>query len=117
MTRVKSEYEVEDSFIDRLEEIGYSFVEINNYSELLNNFRTQICKLNREKLLEEKGSAELSDSEFDRILLRLENHTIYESAKILREEWILNLDKYTYRQLSSPTFQREPSSNSRSTRR
>ena len=36
--------------------------------------------------------AELSDAEFDRIMLRLENHTIYESAKILREQWVLELD-------------------------
>lgn len=34
----------------------------------------------------------MSDSEFDKILLRLDNHTIYESAKILREKWVLELD-------------------------
>ena len=36
--------------------------------------------------------AELSDAEFDRVMIRLENHTIYELAKILREQWVLELD-------------------------
>ena len=34
----------------------------------------------------------MSDSEFHKVLLRLENHTVYESAKILREKWVLELD-------------------------
>ena len=92
MARVKSEYEVEDLFIDRLVEIGYEYIEIKNYEELLSNFRKKICELNKENLIEKKGTNILSDKEFDRILIRLENHTIYESAKILREKWILTLD-------------------------
>ena len=92
MAKVKSEYEVETLFIERLEELGYEFIALNNYDDVLNNFRKQICKLNREKIIEAKGSDELSDTEFDRVLLRLDNHTIYESAKLLREQWVLELD-------------------------
>ena len=92
MAKVKSEYEVETMFIDRLQEIGYSYVEMKNYDDVLSNFRKQICILNSDELIEEKGRAELSDNEFDRILLRLDNQTIYESAKILREKWVLELD-------------------------
>ena len=92
MPKVKSEYEVEELYIDRLSELGYEYVELKNYDDVCSNFREQFCKLNSKELTAAKGVAELSDAEFDRIMLRLENHTIYESAKILREQWVLELD-------------------------
>ena len=92
MSRVKTEYEVEEIFINQLEEQGYSYVELSNYDDVLANFRTQITKLNARALTEAKGVAELSDTEFEKIMLRLDNHTIYDSAKILREKWVLELD-------------------------
>ena len=63
-----------------------------NYDDLLANLREQFCKVNAKALIESRGKTELSDGEFDKIPLRLENHTIYESAKILREKWVLKLD-------------------------
>lgn len=98
MPRVKSEYEVESLYIDRLNELGYDYIALSDYDDVLNNFREQFCKLNKDELIAAKGEASLSNTEFDRILLRLENHTIYESAKILREKWVLELDngKTTY---------------------
>lgn len=92
MPKAMSEYEIENLYIDRLDDMGYSFIKLKNYDDVLDNFRTQFCKLNSHELIAAKGSATLSDAEFDRVLLRLENHTIYESAKILREKWILELD-------------------------
>ena len=92
MPKVKSEYEVETLYIDRLIDMGYEFIHMENYDDVCRNFRQQFCKLNSDKLIEAKGIAELSDSEFDRVMIRLENHTIYESAKILREKWVLELD-------------------------
>ena len=92
MARIKSEYEVENLYIDRLIDMGYQYVSLSNYTDVCENFRKNFCKLNEKELIEAKGSAILSDKEFDRIMLRLENHTIYESAKILREKWILELD-------------------------
>jgi len=92
MPKVKSEYEVEELYIDRLSELGYEYVDLKNYDDVCSNFREQFCKLNSKELIVGKGVAELSDAEFDRIMLRLENHTIYESAKILREQWVLELD-------------------------
>ena len=89
---VKTEYEVEEIFINQLKEQGYSYVDMANYDDVLANFREQFCKVNAKALTEAKGYSELSDSEFNKILLRLENHTIYESAKILREKWVLELD-------------------------
>ena len=92
MSGLKTEYEVEEIFINQLKEQGYSYVDMANYDDVLANFREQFCKVNSKALTDMKGVAELSDSEFNKILLRLENHTIYESAKILREKWVLELD-------------------------
>ena len=92
MPKAKSEYEVEEMYIDRLVNMGYGYVELRNYNDVCSNFREQFCRLNNRILVEAKGKAELSDSEFDRVMIRLENHTVYESARILREKWILELD-------------------------
>ncbi|MBQ6518702.1 MAG: type I restriction endonuclease subunit R [Anaerolineaceae bacterium] len=92
MPKVMSEYAVESLYIERLTELGYDYIELKNYDDVLSNFREQFCKLNAKKLIEAKGKAELSEAEFDRVMIRLDNHTIYESAKILREQWILELD-------------------------
>lgn len=89
---MKSEYEVESLYIDRLIDMGYDFVSMKNYEDVCANFREQFCKLNSEELVSAKGIANLSDAEFDRVMIRLDNHTIYESAKILREKWVLELD-------------------------
>lgn len=98
MPKAKSEYEVEELYIDRLVDLGYEYVDLKNYDDVCSNFRNQFCKLNANKLIATKGVAELSDAEFDRVMIRLENRTIYESAKILREKWVLQLDngKTTY---------------------
>jgi len=92
MAKVKSEYEVEELYISRLEDMGYEYIELRNYDDVCNNFRVQFCKLNSKELIAAKGKAELSNAEFDRVMIRLENHTIYESARILREQWVLELD-------------------------
>lgn len=87
-----TEQQVEEKLINRLTELGYEYITIENYGDVLTNFRKQISKLNEKKLLEAKGTAELSNTEFKRVLNRLLNHTIYDSAKILREQYTLDLD-------------------------
>ena len=89
---VTSEYEVETLFIDRLESIGYSFIDLKNYDDVIKNFRIQLAKFNAAKLIETKGSADFTDVEFSRIMIHIENHTVYESAKILRDRNVLQLD-------------------------
>lgn len=54
MPKVKTEYEVEKLFIERLCEIGYEYIELKNYDEVLENFREQIALFNKEKLIEKK---------------------------------------------------------------
>ena len=46
MPRAQSEYEVEDIFIDKLTTMGYDYVQLNNYDDVIKNFRIQLCKLN-----------------------------------------------------------------------
>lgn len=92
MGKAISEYEVESLYIDRLVDLGYEYVELKNYADVISNFKKQFCLFNKEKLEAEKGKATLSRNEFDRVLNRLEGHTIYESARILREQFVLTLD-------------------------
>ena len=92
MPRVQSEYEIEELFIERLCEIGYDYIDLKNYDGVLENFKKQIALFNKEKLIEKKGTADLSDSEFSRLLTYMDNHTVYESAKILRDQHVLLLD-------------------------
>lgn len=92
VARALSEYEVEDILIKRLVDINYDFIKMTNYDDLKSNLREQICKVNAEKLIEAKGEAMLSDAEFSRILIHLEGHTVYDSARILREQYVLELD-------------------------
>ena len=86
------EYKVEQLLIERLKNIGYQYVELRNYSDVLANLRMQLAAFNHDKLVEKKGIAEFSDAEFFRIMNHLNNHTVYESAKILRDKYVLTLD-------------------------
>lgn len=87
-----SEYDVETKFIDRLESIGYEYIDMKNYDDVLTNFRIQLAAFNAIKLTEAKGTVSFSDAEFNRIMLHLDNHSVYESAKLLRDKYILSLD-------------------------
>ena len=72
-----SEYEVETRFLDRLESLGYTFAPLNNYDDVLANFRLELVKFNAPKLLEAKGEVAFSDSEFKRVLIHVENKSVY----------------------------------------
>lgn len=87
-----SEYDVENIFIDRLEGIGYRFIKMNSYDDVINNFRAQLAKFNEKKLAEKGHPIAFSDAEFNRIMIHLDNHSVYESAKILRDKYVLQLD-------------------------
>ena len=88
----KMEYQVEANLIAKLGEMGYSFIPLHNYDDVLRNFRSCIEKLNSKAILDAKGTEKLSDSEFERIMMHLDGRTVYESAKVLRDKWVLQLD-------------------------
>ncbi len=92
MARAQSEYEVEDLFIERLTSIGYAYADLSDYDSVIANFRAQLAALNADKLIEKKGTADFSDAEFDRVMIHVDNNTVYESAKILRDKYVLTLD-------------------------
>lgn len=87
-----SEYDVETKFIDRLESIGYQYVDLKDYDDVLRNAREQIAALNAGKLKEAGGVSSFSDAEWNRVLIHLDNHSVYESARILRDKYVLTLD-------------------------
>ncbi|WP_026492873.1 type I restriction endonuclease subunit R [Butyrivibrio sp. XPD2002] len=92
MPKVQSEYEVEIKFIERLESIGYEYLDLKDYDAVLSNFKKQLEIFNEKKISAEKGTSELSDSEFSRVLNYIDNKSVYESAKILRDKFVLPLD-------------------------
>ena len=59
-----TEYEVETKFIERLESLGYTYTQLNNYTDVLSNFRLQLASFNAKKLMEVKGKAAFSDAEY-----------------------------------------------------
>ena len=59
---------------------------------MLANFREQLARFNAKKLTEKGHAASFSDAEFERIRIHVENHSVYESAKILRDKYVLELD-------------------------
>lgn len=87
-----SEYDVENKFIDRLETIGYQFVQLDNYDDVLANFRTQLAMFNAKALNDVGHAVSFSDAEFQRIMIYVDNHSVYDSAKRLRDKFVLTLD-------------------------
>lgn len=52
MGKAIAEYEVEESFMNRLGEMGYKMVTLKNYDDVKENFRKQLCKVNETKVME-----------------------------------------------------------------
>ena len=84
----QSEAELENQLIKQLNEQGYKSVAIKDYDSLLANFREQFYNYNREKL----GSVPLSDKEWDRLLNYMLGRSVFESAKVLRDKYVLERD-------------------------
>lgn len=84
----QSEAQLEDQLIKKLESLGYDFVKIRDYDELVENFRKELNAFNK-KVLEGK---EISDTEFNRIMTQLTGKTVYQCARQLRDKVILDRD-------------------------
>ena len=82
----KSEYEVEKLFIDRLESIGYEYIELKNYDDVIQNFRKQLAKFNTKRLAEKGHDASFSDAEFNRIMIHVDNQCILISSQVIQIE-------------------------------
>ncbi|APC85715.1 type I restriction endonuclease subunit R [Clostridium botulinum] len=84
----QSEAELEKHLIKQLESKGYDKVKISTEEELIKNFRVQLNKYNKEKLV----GTPLTDKEFERVMRKIEGKSIFEGAKILRDKWPLKRD-------------------------
>ncbi len=84
----QSEAELEIQLIKQLNEEDYSTVDIPDYDALVSNFRTQFNIFNADKL----GGTTLSDKEWERLTNYMLGHTVFESAKILRDKYVLERD-------------------------
>ena len=77
----QSEAVLEDNLIKRLSNSGYEFIKIQNEEQLNNNFKIQLEKLNHCKL---------TDDEFKKILLFLNQGSIFDKAKKLRDHYFID---------------------------
>ena len=87
----QSEAQLEDKLIKKLETQQYERVSINDYDELVENFRTQINRFNNDVL----GGNPLSDTEFTRVINYLVGKSVIQSAKQLRDKFVLDRDDGT----------------------
>ena len=81
----QSEAQLEKNLVSQLENQGFSVVKIKDEEELKNNFREQLFEYNKRKLNNEP----FTDKEFERILRHVEGKSVFQSAKILRDKFIL----------------------------
>ncbi|MGL4992160.1 MAG: type I restriction endonuclease subunit R [Sarcina sp.] len=87
----QSEQELEELLIAQLEKQGYSKVKILDEEGLKFNFREQLNIFNADKLQDTK----LTDKEFSRIIIHLEGKSIFNSAKIFRDKFVLEREDGT----------------------
>lgn len=87
----QSEAQLEKLLVEQLVDQGYSKVTINNEDDLIKNFREQLYLQNKSKLNE----IEFTDKEFERILRYIEGNSVFQSAKILRDKFVLEREDGT----------------------
>lgn len=81
----QSEAELEKQLIQQLVDLGYEKVTVSNEEELVRNFRKQLSLHNESKL----DGVPFTDKEFERIMRHIEGKSVFQSAKILRDKFVL----------------------------
>lgn len=82
MANYESEAKLEDRMIAQLRRQGYNYVEINDVKQLEQNFRNQVNLHNKVEL---KGK-DLSDKEFEKLMIKISGKSIFRSAEELRQK-------------------------------
>lgn len=80
----QSEAELELQFIEQLNKQGYESVQIPDYDALVENFKAQFEKFNESKL-----DTSLTEKEWERIFNHMLGKSVFQSAKILRDKFVL----------------------------
>lgn len=86
----QSEAALEQQLIDQLNKQGYSAVSIPDYDALTENFKVQFTAFNSAKL-----DRPLSDKEWERVFNIMLGKSIFQSAKILRDKFVLEREDGT----------------------
>ena len=84
----QSEAQLEAQLIEQLQSQNYTKVILPDYDSVLTNFRIQFERFNAANL----GGKPLSDKEWERVLNYVNGKSIFESAKILRDKFVLERD-------------------------
>lgn len=87
----QSEYGLEENVVKQLQDLGYERVSLRNETQLKENFRRILNERNADKL---EGTP-ISDSEFKRIMIDISDKSVFESAQILRDKYVLERDNET----------------------
>lgn len=86
----QSEAELEMQFIDQLNKQGYTSVQIPDYDALVKNFKVQFEKFNEGKL-----DSPLTGREWERVFNHMLGKSVFQSAKILRDKFVLEREDGT----------------------
>ena len=86
----QSEAELELQFIEQLNSQKYETVEIPDYDSLVENFKVQFEKFNAAKL-----DHPLTDKEWERVFNLMLGKSVFQSAKILRDKFVLEREDGT----------------------
>lgn len=81
----QSEAQLEENLIKQLVNQGFNRVKISDEEELKNNFRNELFEHNKAKL----NNKPFTDKEFERILRHIEGKSVFQSAMVLRDKFIL----------------------------
>ncbi|MGD3158654.1 type I restriction endonuclease subunit R [Staphylococcus cohnii] len=88
----ESEHALEEDVLKQLEKQGFERASLRNHAQLVNNFRNIINERNHDKL---EGKP-LSDNEFKRLMIDISDKSVFESAMILRDQYVLERDDETH---------------------
>lgn len=84
----QSEAALENEVMDRLVDLGYERVNILNDDQLKENFR----KILNERHIDKLNNEPLTDREFERLMTQINGKSVFESAQILRDKFVLKRD-------------------------
>lgn len=87
----QSEAQLEGLLIQDLIKKDYEQIELKNTDALEKNFRELLYRFNQSKL----GETPFTNKEFEKIMLHIGGKSIYQSAKILRDQFVLQRDDGT----------------------
>ncbi|MBE6494607.1 MAG: type I restriction endonuclease subunit R [Methanosphaera stadtmanae] len=83
----ESEAVLENKLIEKLTNNGYSYIKLDNEDDLNSNFKKQLEKLNNVKL---------TDEEFDRLLIYLDDGSIFEKSRKLRDKYYIKREDESF---------------------